>query len=62
MDNYAKDRCVHSPEFSLWGLKGLQCEWYPKGTEASFPGWTALKLRIPVLQTRCKVTVKWRVV
>lgn len=63
VSEYAKDRAVTSPEFSLWGMKGLQVEWYPNGLEGgSFPGWSAVKLRLPTLQAKCKVSVKWRIV
>jgi len=59
---YARDRPCMSQEFALWGLKGLQVEWYPNGVDNSFPGWSAVKLRIPTMQSRCKVSVKWRVI
>ncbi|CAD7943280.1 unnamed protein product [Amoebophrya sp. A120] len=60
--DYAKDRPCMSQEFTLWGLRGMQVEWYPNGVENSFPGWSAVKLRIPTMQSRCKVSVKWRVI
>ncbi|CAD7969800.1 unnamed protein product [Amoebophrya sp. A25] len=62
IEEYAKDRPCMSQEFTLWGLKGLQVEWYPNGVDNSFPGWSAVKLRIPTMQSRCKVAVKWRVI
>lgn len=62
LDDYVEGRPVLSPEFTLWGMKGLQLEWYPHGVDKSFEGWSSMKLRIPMLPHGCKVSVKWRII
>eukprot|EP00397_Hematodinium_sp_SG-2012_P013270 GEMP01013466.1.p1 GENE.GEMP01013466.1~~GEMP01013466.1.p1 ORF type:complete len:716 (+),score=154.76 GEMP01013466.1:521-2668(+) len=66
LNNYQKDHAIQSPEFTLWGLKGLQVEFFPNGTQGSYPGWTALKLRIPRLHAvegkTNRIKLRWKVV
>jgi len=64
--NYSKEHSIQSPEFTLWGIKGLQAEFFPAGIGATNLGWSAIKLRIPRLHSiegkTHKVSLKWKVV
>jgi len=63
--NYVKEHAVQSPEFTLWGLKGLQLEFFPSGLQGSYEGWSSLKLRIPQLHAvegkTYRVSLHWKV-
>jgi len=63
--NYTKDHSIQSPEFTLWGIKGLQAEFFPAGIQNTHPGWSALKFRIPRLEAvqgkTHRVSLKWKV-